>query len=89
VTWIHSQGTTHQEVTPFLLAVCGLNVRKVIKKTYKTGDLWSRGTQVCEKDFNRRELLQGDIVKRMRHTYEIIDLPTKPKAKIKAKTKVK
>jgi hypothetical protein len=72
-----------------LFAFCGLNVRKVVKKQYKTGDLWSRGTQVCETDFNRRELLQGDIVKRMRHTYEIIDLPPKPKAKIKVKNTVK
>jgi hypothetical protein len=80
---------TSQEVTPFWIAVCGQNVRRVIKKTYKTGDLWSRGTQVCEKDFHGRELLQGDIVKRMRHTYEIIDLPTKPRAKAKAKTKAK
>jgi hypothetical protein len=89
VAWINSQGTTQQDLPPFLLAVCGLNVRKVIKKNYKTGDLWSRGTQVCEEDFNKRVLLQGDIVKRMRHTYEIIDLPTKPTAKIKAKSKVK
>jgi hypothetical protein len=70
-----------------MFAVCGQDLRKVIKKTYKTGDLWSRGTQVCEKDFETKILLQGDIVKRMRHTYEIIDLPTKPKAKAKAKPK--
>jgi hypothetical protein len=69
-------------VTPLLSAVCGQNVHKVVKKIYKTGDLWSRGTQTNEGDFPKEILCDGDIVKRMRHTYTIVDLKPKDKAKV-------
>jgi hypothetical protein len=73
-----------------LFAVCGQDRRMVIKKIYKSGDLCSKETQVCEKDLEvQKVLLQGDIVKKMRFTYEIIDLPDEPKAKAKAKNKKK